>query len=301
MASIVNVALLVGAVALLVESATRPGLRTVLGALIVIELFAFLRSPLRFVERLSAHRLGFRRGLALATLARAHASARSASRGGDRSPRAISWSVRCATPTNCRTSGLRCVIPLVTSALVMALERPRHRSHGAARPVVVLRRGPPRDPTAGRRGARRQRRSVDCGATGCFAGRARSTARNWSSSARRRPSFALLGRLDFAERPRAPRRSNDCATPSRRFTSRHNISDAVAPAMTALALGALVVRPAERRAVDRRRGAPRPRDATSHSTSFATRSTPPLRVSAGGRTTRRARRQRRERRDTVAE
>src|ERR1039458_1952944 len=58
-ASLVNVALLVGAVGLLVDSATRPGLRTVLGALIVIELFAFLRSPLRFVERLSAHRLGF--------------------------------------------------------------------------------------------------------------------------------------------------------------------------------------------------------------------------------------------------
>src|ERR1035438_5446805 len=58
-ASLVNGALLVGAVGLLVDSATRPGLRTVLGALIVIELFAFLRSPLRFIERLSAHRVGF--------------------------------------------------------------------------------------------------------------------------------------------------------------------------------------------------------------------------------------------------
>lgn len=58
-ASTTNVALLVGAVALLVESATRPGLRAVAFVLIVIELFAFLRSPLRFVERLSAHRLGF--------------------------------------------------------------------------------------------------------------------------------------------------------------------------------------------------------------------------------------------------
>ncbi|MHB8379535.1 MAG: ATP-binding cassette domain-containing protein [Acidimicrobiales bacterium] len=54
-----NVALLVGAVALLVESATRPGLRAVAVVLIVIELFAFLRSPLRFRERLSAHRLGY--------------------------------------------------------------------------------------------------------------------------------------------------------------------------------------------------------------------------------------------------
>ncbi|HEY5104261.1 MAG TPA: ATP-binding cassette domain-containing protein [Acidimicrobiales bacterium] len=54
-----NVALLVGAVALLVESATRPGLRAVAVVLVVIELFAFLRSPLRFMERLTAHRLGY--------------------------------------------------------------------------------------------------------------------------------------------------------------------------------------------------------------------------------------------------
>lgn len=58
-ASSTNVALLVGALALLVESATRPGLRAVAVVLVVIELFAFLRSPLRFVERLSAHRLGY--------------------------------------------------------------------------------------------------------------------------------------------------------------------------------------------------------------------------------------------------
>jgi ABC-type transport system involved in cytochrome bd biosynthesis fused ATPase/permease subunit len=58
-ASITNVALLVGAVALLVESATRPGLRAVAVVLVVIELFAFLRSPLRFSERLAAHRLGY--------------------------------------------------------------------------------------------------------------------------------------------------------------------------------------------------------------------------------------------------
>jgi ATP-binding cassette subfamily C protein CydC len=58
-ATATNVALLVGAIALLVESATRPGLRAVAGVLIVIELLAFLRSPIRFVERLSSHRLGF--------------------------------------------------------------------------------------------------------------------------------------------------------------------------------------------------------------------------------------------------
>jgi ATP-binding cassette subfamily C protein CydC len=58
-ASTTNVALLVGAIALLVESATRPGLRAVAVVLVVIELFAFLRSPLRFTERLAAHRLGY--------------------------------------------------------------------------------------------------------------------------------------------------------------------------------------------------------------------------------------------------
>jgi ABC-type transport system involved in cytochrome bd biosynthesis fused ATPase/permease subunit len=58
-ASATNVALFVGAVALLVESAARPGLRAVVVVLVVIELFAFLRSPLRFIERLSAHRLGY--------------------------------------------------------------------------------------------------------------------------------------------------------------------------------------------------------------------------------------------------
>ncbi|MHB2028185.1 MAG: ATP-binding cassette domain-containing protein [Acidimicrobiales bacterium] len=58
-ASATNVALFVGAIALLVESATRPGLRAVAIILIIIELFAFLRSPLRFNERLSTHRLGY--------------------------------------------------------------------------------------------------------------------------------------------------------------------------------------------------------------------------------------------------
>jgi ATP-binding cassette, subfamily C, bacterial CydC len=59
-ATATNVALLVGAVALLVESASRPGLGAVAAILIIIELFAFLRSPLRFAERLAAHQLGFR-------------------------------------------------------------------------------------------------------------------------------------------------------------------------------------------------------------------------------------------------
>lgn len=59
MATITTIGLLVSAVGLLVASANRPGLRAVAGVLIVMELLAFLRSPLRFSERLSAHRLGF--------------------------------------------------------------------------------------------------------------------------------------------------------------------------------------------------------------------------------------------------
>ena len=59
LATATNVALVVGAVGLLVESSRRPGLRAVALVLIVIELFAFLRSPLRFSERLATHRLGY--------------------------------------------------------------------------------------------------------------------------------------------------------------------------------------------------------------------------------------------------
>lgn len=58
-ATVASVALLVGAVGLLVESAHRPGLRAVAVALVAIELVAFARSPLRFAERMSAHRLGY--------------------------------------------------------------------------------------------------------------------------------------------------------------------------------------------------------------------------------------------------
>ena len=58
-ATMTNVGLFVGAIALLVVSATRPGLGAVAGVLVVIELLAFLRSPLRYGERVTAHRLGF--------------------------------------------------------------------------------------------------------------------------------------------------------------------------------------------------------------------------------------------------
>ena len=119
-ASLVNVALLVGAVGLFVESATRPGLRTVLGALIVIELFAFLRSPLRFVERLSAHRLGFaavsrwRRWLVLTVGAFSFTRWRSFA-SGDLLERSL------RDTDELQDLWLRCVIPLITSGVVMAL------------------------------------------------------------------------------------------------------------------------------------------------------------------------------------
>ena len=59
LASAVAVGLTTGAVGLLVASAQRPGLRAVAVILVVIEVFAFARSPLRLVERLAAHRLGY--------------------------------------------------------------------------------------------------------------------------------------------------------------------------------------------------------------------------------------------------
>ena len=120
LASLVNVALFVGAVGLLVESATRPGLRTVLGALIVIELFAFLRSPLRFVERLSAHRLGFaavsrwRRWLVLTVGAFSFSRWRSFA-AGDLLERSL------RDTDELQDLWLRCVIPFVTSVAVMLL------------------------------------------------------------------------------------------------------------------------------------------------------------------------------------
>ncbi|MGC8499094.1 MAG: ATP-binding cassette domain-containing protein [Acidimicrobiales bacterium] len=58
-ASATSLGLFVGAAALLVLSAAHPGLRAVAALLVLIELFAFLRSPIRFVERVSTHRLGF--------------------------------------------------------------------------------------------------------------------------------------------------------------------------------------------------------------------------------------------------
>jgi ATP-binding cassette, subfamily C, bacterial CydC len=57
-AQLAAVALVGGATGLLVWSSMRPGLGTVAGLLLAVELVAFLRAPLRHAERLAAHDLG---------------------------------------------------------------------------------------------------------------------------------------------------------------------------------------------------------------------------------------------------
>jgi ABC-type cobalamin/Fe3+-siderophores transport system ATPase subunit len=56
------------------------------------------------------------------------------------------------------------------------------------------------------------------------------------------PELVLLGRVDFAEQ-RAATSAERLRHAETALTSQHDLSNAVAPAMTALALGALVVRP----------------------------------------------------------
>jgi ABC-type transport system involved in cytochrome bd biosynthesis fused ATPase/permease subunit len=58
-ASLAATGLFIGALSLLVVSSQRPGLWAIAVFLIALELVAFLRSPLRFAERMSTHRLGF--------------------------------------------------------------------------------------------------------------------------------------------------------------------------------------------------------------------------------------------------
>jgi ATP-binding cassette subfamily C protein/ATP-binding cassette subfamily C protein CydC len=239
-ASVVNVALLVGAVGLLVESATRPGLRTVLGALIVIELFAFLRSPLRFVERLSAHRLGFaavsrwRRWLVLTVGAFSFTRWRSFA-AGDLLERSL------RDTDELQDLWLRCVIPLVTSSTVMllgdlaiGLMAPHGRWWSYAADLLAIQLlgvaallanvGPllRRDRILRRARAHYRAHLVELSAA--------------------TPELVLLGRIDFAEQ-RAASSIERLRHAEAAATRQRARSDAVAPAMTALALGALVVRP----------------------------------------------------------
>ena len=239
-ASIVNIALLVGAVGLLVESARRPGLRTVLGALIVIELFAFLRSPLRFFERLSAHRLGFsavtkwRRWLVLTVGGFSFAQWRSFA-AGDLLERSL------RDTDELQDLWLRGVIPLITSVIVMLLSdlaiglmAPHGQWWSYAADLLAIQLlgvaalvanvGPllRRDRVLRRARAQFRAHLVELSAA--------------------TPELVLLGRVDFAEQ-RAATSAERLRHAETALTSQHDLSNAVAPAMTALALGALVVRP----------------------------------------------------------
>jgi ABC-type transport system involved in cytochrome bd biosynthesis fused ATPase/permease subunit len=236
----VNVLLLVGAIGLLVASASRPGLRTVLGALIVIELFAFLRSPLRFSERLSAHRLGFdavsrwRRWLFVAIGRLTFRQWRSFA-AGDLLERSL------RDTDELQDLWLRCVIPLCTSLVVMALSDlfvgllPPHGgwwSYAADLFAVQL-----------------------VGVVALFANVGPLLRRNRALRAARglyraevvelssvTPDLALLGRVTWAEE-RSARVAERLERAERRLHRQRQVSNAVAPAITALALGAFVVRP----------------------------------------------------------
>jgi ATP-binding cassette subfamily C protein CydC len=59
LASLSSAGLFVGAIGLLTYSAGRPSWRAIAVALVVIEVIAFLRSPLRFYERITTHVLGY--------------------------------------------------------------------------------------------------------------------------------------------------------------------------------------------------------------------------------------------------
>ena len=239
-ASIVNVALLVGAVGLLVESATRPGLRTVLGALIVIELFAFLRSPLRFVERLSAHRLGFaavtkwRRWLVLTVGGFSFTRWRSFA-AGDLLERSL------RDTDELQDLWLRGVIPLITSVTVMGLGdlgiglmAPHGRWWSYAADLLAVQLlgvaalvanvGPllRRDRVLRRARAQFRAQLVELSAA--------------------TPELVLLGKVDYADH-RAAAAVERLRHAETALTRQHDLSNAVAPAMTALALAALVVRP----------------------------------------------------------
>ena len=239
-ASLVNVLLLVGAVGLLVTSADRPGLRSVLGVLIVIELFAFLRSPLRFAERLSAHRLGFdavsqwRRWLFVAIGRLTFRQWRSFA-AGDLLERAL------RDTDDLQDLWLRCVIPLSTSLAVMALSDlfigllPPHGGWWSYAGdlfavqllgvlALVANVGPLLRRNRALRAARGQYRAeiVELSAV--------------------TPDLALLGRVALAE-DRSTRAVERLARTEQRQRRQQQLSNFVPAAMTALALGAFVVRP----------------------------------------------------------
>ncbi len=239
-ASLVNVLLLVGAVGLLVTSAARPGLRNVLGVLIVIELFAFLRSPLRFAERLSAHRLGFdavsrwRRWLFM-VIGRLTFRQWRTFAAGDLLERSL------RDTDELQDLWLRCVIPLSTSLAVMVLSDlflgllPPHGhwwSYAgdlfALQLLGVIALFANIGPLLRRNRVLRAAR-----------GRYRAEVVELSSVT---PDLALLGRVALAEE-RSANAVGRVTIAERRQWRQQQLSNVVPMVMTALALGALVVRP----------------------------------------------------------
>ena len=239
-ASLTNVALVVGAVGLLIESARRPGLPAVLGVLIVIELFAFLRSPLRFAERLSAHRLGFdavttwRRWL-VETVCRLDFSRWRAYAAGDLLERSL------RDTDELQDLWLRCVIPLVTTGAVMVFGDvvvgllppfghwwPIAGSllivQGVAVALLVANFGPLLRRDSELRRARGTYRGVLVELSAVT------------------PDLHLLGRASFAHQRsliavEGLQRAEEC------LRRRRRLSSAVAPIATALSLSAVAVRP----------------------------------------------------------
>jgi ABC-type transport system involved in cytochrome bd biosynthesis fused ATPase/permease subunit len=239
-ATATNVALLVGAIALLVDSATRPGLRAVAAALVVIELFAFLRSPLRFAERLEAHRLGFRavsrwrRWLVLA-VGQLNYSQWRAYASGDLLERAL------GDTDELQDLWLRFVIPFVDVAAVMILgdlviaALPPHGKwwvyalNLAALQVLggvglcALARGDLKSDRVLRR------------ARGAY----RAQLVELSAAA---PELALLGRLDLAER-RAASVVRELASAETAVARRRRLASGLVLGISVLALAALASHP----------------------------------------------------------
>lgn len=239
-ASLVNVLLLVGAIGLLVASAARPGLRSVLGVLIVIELFAFLRSPLRFAERLSAHRLGFdavsrwRRWLFMAIGRLSFRQWRNFA-AGDLLERSL------RDTDELQDLWLRCVIPLSTSLVVMILSDlfigllpPHGQWWSYAGDLVAVQL---------------------LGVIALFANVGPLLRRNRALRAARglyraevvelsavTPDLALLHRVALAQE-RSAYASARLARAEGRQRRQQLLSSVVAPVATAFALGAFVVRP----------------------------------------------------------
>jgi ABC-type transport system involved in cytochrome bd biosynthesis fused ATPase/permease subunit len=237
-ATATSVGLLVGAVALLTVSSTRPGLSAVAGVLIIIELLAFARSPIRFAERLSAHRLGFSavtrwRHWLVSTIGSWNFDKWRSYATGDLLERSL------RDTDELQDLWLRCVIPVTAAAvtsvvgdLIIGILPPRGDWLAYAGMLALLQVlgfigllsnfGPLID-------ADRTLRTV----RGSYV----ATLVELSSIT---PELALLGRLDFA-RQRSDEATRALARAERHLRQRRRASSALAVVVTAAAVGLLVI------------------------------------------------------------